>query len=115
TEDPQGLSWESFRLDPRAVEAPARDFRTRKSITHRQTSLRLEERFGANTVHLQAWAGQRSVVQFLSIPVAAQADERSAGGVIDFDRNFHGAGLRWSRVAAQARGELTISAGLDFE
>ena len=115
TEDPQGLSWDTFRRDPRAVEAPARDFRTRKSIDHSQTSLRFEERFGADTLQLQAWAGRRSVVQFLSIPVAAQADERSAGGVVDFDRNFHGAGLRWSRVTALAGGELTVSSGLDFE
>lgn len=115
TEDPQGLSWDTFRRDPRAVEASARDFRTRKSIDHSQTSLRFEERFGTDTLQLQTWAGRRSVVQFLSIPVAAQADERSAGGVVDFERNFHGAGLRWSRVTALAGGELTVSSGLDFE
>ncbi|MDX5446605.1 MAG: TonB-dependent receptor [Zoogloeaceae bacterium] len=115
TRDPQGLSWERLRSDPRAVEAPARDFRTRKSVDHAQASLRLEQDFGADRLSLQGWAGRRSVVQFLSIPVAAQADQRSAGGVVDFARDFHGLGVRWSRVAALAGGTLTVSAGLDFE
>jgi iron complex outermembrane recepter protein len=115
TEDPQGLSWESFRRDPRAVEAPARDFRTRKSIDHTQASLRFEQDFGADRLTLQGWAGRRAVVQFLSIPEAAQAAEGSAGGVVDFDRDFHGLGARWSRMADLGGGTLTVSTGLDIE
>ena len=115
TEDPQGLAWDTFRRDPRAVEAPARQYQTRKSIDHTQASLRFEQDFGADRLTLQGWAGQRSVVQFLSIPVAAQAAEGSAGGVVDFDRNFHGLGARWSRVADLAGGTLTVSTGLDVE
>lgn len=115
TEDPQGLSWDTYRRDPRAVEDTARDFRTRKSIDHTQAGLRLEQRFGADTLMVHGYAGRRSVVQFLSIPIAAQADARSAGGVVDFDRDFHGAGMRWSRRSALAGGELTVSSGLDFD
>ena len=115
TEDPQGLSWDTLRRDPRAIEDPARDFRTRKSIDQAQASLRFEQDFGTDRLTLQGWAGRRAVVQFLSIPVASQADQRSAGGVVDFERDFHGLGMRWSRVTEQSGGTLTVSTGLDFE
>ncbi len=115
TEDPQGLAWDTFRRDPRAVEAPSRTFRTRKSVDHAQAGLRFEQQLDAGTLELRAWAGRRSVEQFLSIPVAAQLDARSAGGVVDFDRDFHGLGARWSTGAPLAGGELTLSFGADLE
>jgi iron complex outermembrane receptor protein len=115
TEDPQGLAWDTFRRDPRAVESPSRTFRTRKSVDHAQAGLLWEERLPAGTLTTRAWAGRRSVVQFLSIPVAAQADERSGGGVVDFDRDFHGAGAQWSTDTALAGGALTVSLGADLE
>lgn len=37
-----------------------------------------------------AYAGQRSVTQFLAIAPATQANPRHGGGVVDFDRNYHG-------------------------
>jgi iron complex outermembrane receptor protein len=115
TEDPQGLSWQTFRRDPRAVEAPAREFRTRKSIDHTQAGLRFEQQFDAGTLSMLGYAGRRSVVQFLSIPVAAQSDPRSAGGVVDFERGFHGMGARWSTVSELGGGDLTVSVGADFD
>lgn len=115
TEDPQGLRWDTFRRDPRAVEAPSRDFRTRKSVDHAQAGLRFEQQLDAGMLQVHAWAGRRSVVQFLSIPVAAQQDARSAGGVVDFDRDFHGLGARWTTTSALADGALTLTFGADFD
>jgi iron complex outermembrane receptor protein len=43
-----------------------------------------------------AYQGRRQVVQFLSIPIAAQQAATSAGGVIDLDRDFAGVGFRLS-------------------
>lgn len=116
TEDPQGLTWDSFRRDPRAVEAPARDFRTRKRIRNQQGGVTIEQQFGPHTLELSAYAGERRVVQYLSIPVAAQLNPRAAGGVVDLDRSFHGAGIRWS--ARQDFGDerrLTMTAGFDYD
>jgi iron complex outermembrane receptor protein len=43
-----------------------------------------------------AYWGQREVTQYQSIPNTAQGGPNHAGGVIDFDRNFYGADLRWT-------------------
>jgi hypothetical protein len=48
-------------------------------------------------------AGERRVVQFLSVPVAAQANPLSGGGVVDLDSDFAGIDLRWS-LDTQAAG-----------
>ncbi len=39
-------------------------------------------------IYAMAYAGQRSVTQYQSIPQTAQGGVNHAGGVIDFDRNF---------------------------
>lgn len=115
TKDPLGLLWTTFRRDPRAVEAPARQFDTRKDITHDQGGATWERRFGPGRLELSAHAGQRSVTQYLAIPVAVQANARHAGGVVDFDRRFHGLGARWTAERTVGNAALTVTAGFDYE
>jgi iron complex outermembrane receptor protein len=43
-----------------------------------------------------AYIGHREVTQYQSIPSSAQKNPRHAGGVIDFERDFYGADLRWT-------------------
>src|SRR5690606_32222423 len=61
---------------------------------------------------LVAWGGRRQTFQVLSVPVFAQASPTSGGGVIDLDRDFAGADLRWSWRPVDA---VSLTAGLLHE
>lgn len=121
-EDPQGVTWGEFKSNPKGVAwdaargyFPALAFNTRKSIDHQQGGLTYEHRFGDQTVQVSAYVGQRSTIQYQSIPVATQANTRHSGGVIDFDRTFAGASGRWIGRFALGGGRLTTTVGVDFE
>lgn len=115
TQDPLGLTWSAFQANPRGVDPAALAFNTRKSIDHVQAGVNLEQRFGADRLQLTVYGGQRQVIQFQSIPKGAQTNPKHSGGVVDFDRDFAGLGLRWSAVRALAGGETTFTAGVDYD
>jgi len=114
-QDPQGLSWTAYQTNPRSVAQPALDFNTRKSIDHQQGGVTYEHRFGEHTIQLSAYAGQRSTIQYQSIPTGPQGNPRHSGGVIDFDRDFSGLSGRWIGRFDLAGGKLTTTVGVDFE
>lgn len=124
-DDPLGLTWSRYQNDPRSVEAVAELYDTRKTIDHAQGGLTYERRFGEDAVQFSAYAGQRSVVQYQSIPRATQlilpstpanaAVRKSSGGVIDFDRDFAGLAGRWIGRYQLAGGKLTTTVGLEYE
>ena len=93
TQDPLGLDAAQLRSDPRQAAAPAFAFDTRKSVDHRQAGLVLESA-DADGWRMLAYAGRREVVQFLAVPVAAQASPTSGGGVVDLASRFGGLDLR---------------------
>lgn len=131
-DDPQGVQWDEFKRNPRAVAYdsatgtyPALAYDTRKTIEHAQGGLNYEHRFGDHSAQLSAYAGQRSVIQYQSIPrttqlitgaTAANAPvRRQAGGIIDFDRDFAGVAGRWTGRFGLAGGRLTTTLGFDYE
>lgn len=115
TDDPQGVTYATWRDKPRSTEAPAIDFDTRKRIRHMQSGVRLVRTVGDNEFALKLHGGTRRVVQFQSIPVAPQANPRHAGGVIDLDRRFEGLGMRWSREMDLGNAYVNLVAGFDYE
>ncbi|MFN0186133.1 MAG: TonB-dependent receptor family protein [Aquabacterium sp.] len=114
-DDPLGLTWAQFDTNPRQTTSQATQFDTRKTI--RQTQLGLSWRHmvadGSAWRDWQAaaYAGQRGVTQWLAIAPGTQANPRHGGGVIDFDRAFHGVQLnsRWQWNA------LDLVAGVNAE
>jgi iron complex outermembrane recepter protein len=115
-EDPQGQSWAGYLANPRSVSQPTLDYNTRKSIDHMQGGLTYEQRFGDQSVFVSAYAGQRSTIQYQSIPKSTQtASTKQAGGIIDFDRDFAGASTRWVGRFQLAGGKLTTTVGIDYE
>ncbi|HSG22660.1 MAG TPA: TonB-dependent receptor, partial [Azonexus sp.] len=115
-EDPQGLSWSAYQTDPRSVSQGVLDFNTRKSIDHKQGGATYEHRFGDHLVQLSAYAGQRSTIQYQSIPISTQKNSiKQSGGVIDFDRDFSGASARWIGRFDLVGGRLTTTVGVDYE
>lgn len=115
SEDPLGLTWDTYKRDPRAVEEPALNFNTRKHISHRQAGATWDQRLGSGRLQLVTYGGTRAVTQYQSIPTFVQANPRHAGGVVDFDRDFHGLGARWIQIFGIGGGALTVTAGVDYD
>ena len=113
-QDPLGLSREQFDANPRQTTPQAAQFDTRKTARQSQLGASWRHRFGDGALRdgqVAVYAGQRSVTQWLAIAPATQANVRHGGGVVDFDRSYHGleARLRWSWDGA----ELMAGVALD--
>lgn len=115
TQDPLGLTWASYQADPRGVADAALNYDTRKTIDHRQAGLNYERAFAAGTWQATLYGGTRRVIQYQAIPSSAQASPRSSGGVIDFERSFHGASTRWLQDFDPGLGNLTLTTGVDYD
>ncbi|WP_236206843.1 TonB-dependent receptor family protein [Pseudomonas tohonis] len=115
TQDPLGLTWAGYHADPRGVADAALNYDTRKTIDHRQAGLNYERAFAAGTWQATLYGGTRRVIQYQAIPASAQASPRSAGGVIDFERSFHGASTRWLQDFDPGLGHLTLTTGVDYD
>src|SRR5690606_23614020 len=126
TQDPLGVTWETYERDPQSLtidpfdnETPKRPYAvrydTRKSIHHVQGGATYERRLGEDRLQLSAYAGRRAVTQYQSFSKGFQSSPRHAGGVVDFDRDFHGMGLRWISQRTLGSGELTLTAGIDYD
>ncbi|WP_175253988.1 TonB-dependent receptor [Pseudomonas sp. BMW13] len=115
TQDPQGLTWAQVQSDRRAAAPSALLFDTRKSIDHRQLALNYERSFAAGTWQSTLYSGTRRVIQYQSIPPAVQGNPTHSGGVIDFERRFHGIGNRWIQPFDLGGSLLTLTAGVDYD
>ncbi|MES2153055.1 MAG: TonB-dependent receptor [Pseudomonadota bacterium] len=125
TQDPLGVSWATYRANPRAGEIDSTDtqlpkrtlaerYNTRKSIDHQQLGVAWEQRFGEQQLRLTAYGGNRSVIQYQAFSKALQAPASQAGGVVDFDRAFDGVDLGWFGAFALAGGKLTTTVGIEY-
>ena len=114
-QDPLGLSAGQYALDPRSADL-AMQFDTRKTVDQQQLGLAYERRIdAANTLLLRVYGGQRSTVQFQSIPPLAQLNPLHAGGVIDLGRDYGGVDLRWSTTLRLADRPFELVAGLAYD
>ncbi|WP_341796106.1 MULTISPECIES: TonB-dependent receptor [unclassified Pseudomonas] len=115
TQDPLGQTWDAYKHDPRSTAAVAETYNTRKSIDHQQLGMNYERYFGDAMLQFNLYAGRRSVVQYLSIPRTVASNSQRGGGVVDFDREFHGGTLRWIQPVADVPGNLTFTVGADYD
>lgn len=115
TQDPQGLTWSQVQSNRRAAAPSALQFDTRKTVDHRQFALNYERSFAAGTWQNTVYSGTRRVIQYQSIPVAEQIPTSQSGGVIDFERRFHGIGNRWIQSFDLGSSLLTVTTGLDYD
>ena len=114
-EDPLGLDRTQFRGDPRQAVEGAHRFNTRKSVAQRQLGATIERDIGASQLRLLAYAGEREVTQYLAIPVAAQANPLSGGGVVDLSSPYSGLDVRWSASIDAGGRPLDVVAGVSFD
>lgn len=114
-QDPLGLTRVQLEADRRQAGTNALAFNTRKSIRQTQLGGTLEHRFGEDTVSAALYAGERTVRQYLAIPLVFQNAPTSSGGVIDLGRSFGGAGLRLTHEASLLGRPLTFNVGGEYE
>lgn len=115
TQDPLGLS-RSELVNPRQATAVALTYNTRKSVSQEQMGLVWEQRLSSSdTLQLTAYAGQRTTVQFQSIPASVQAAASHPGGVIDLDRGYQGLDTRWIRRGQWLNRPYTLTAGIALD
>jgi iron complex outermembrane receptor protein len=125
TQDPLGVTWATYQRDPRAGETDATDtqmpkrtladrYNTRKSIDHTQVGATWEQRFGQDQLRVTAYGGNRQVIQYQAFSRGFQAPPTHSGGVVNFDRDFHGADLSWMHVSQLAGGKLSTTVGVEY-
>jgi iron complex outermembrane receptor protein len=115
-QDPLGLTPAQFQADPYQTDAAATTFNTRKSLQQQQGGAIYDLNIGdTQSVRVLGYYGHRSVLQFLSIPPAAQASPTSSGGVVDLDRHYGGADARWSWNQTAAGRPLTWVLGASYD
>lgn len=125
TQDALGTTWATYQRDPRAGEIDTTDtlnskrtladrYNTRKSIDHQQIGASWEQRFGADRLRVTAYGGNRDVIQYQAFSKAFQAPATHSGGVVDFDRDFHGTDLNWLHAGELAGGKLSTTVGLEY-
>ena len=97
-DDPLGLTREQFDLGPEETTVNAITYDTRKKARQTQLGASWRHRWGEGLLRestVAAYAGTRSITQFLSIPPFVQlASPLQGGGVVDFDRRFDGVDAR---------------------
>jgi iron complex outermembrane receptor protein len=110
SQDPLGLTRAQFEDDPRQADPAALLFDTRKSVRQAQLGVVHEVAVGRDdALQVRVHAGTRDVLQFLAQPGDGPL---ASGGVVDLDRRYGGAGVRWTRTV---RGErpLVLSVGAE--
>ena len=115
-QDPLGLTPAQFFADPFQAAPAAIQFDTRKSLQQQQAGLIWTFDFTSNqSLQVMGYYGHRAVLQFLSIPISAQAPPTSSGGVVDLDRDFGGSDVRWSWQTELAGRPFTWVAGVSYD
>ena len=111
--DPLGLTRALFEADPRQAVPESTRFKTGKDVSQSQLGLVLDHRLDAAAdVMARVYAGQRDLDNRLAF---AGTGPRSAGGVVQLDRQYDGMGLRYTRRLPAGEGQVQLSVGLDHE
>ncbi len=114
TQDPLGLTRAQVKADRRQADPSATTFNTSKSVRQTQSGVTVEQRISAgNTLRAAAYIGDRTVRQFLAIPLAAQAAPTSSGGVVDLATGFGGGSLFYMHEGSLAGRPFNFTGGYE--
>ena len=115
-QDPLGLTRAQFEADPTSADPVATQFNTRKTVGQTQLGVIWEHRIDdVNSLRALIYGGTRATTQYQAIPVAPQANPLHPGGVIDLDRDYTGADLRWTARTRLAGAPFTFIAGVAYD
>jgi len=112
-EDPSGLTAMQVAQDPSQANPRAVAYDARKDVHHAQGGIVSDTPLGPDdTLHATAYAGTRSVVQFL--PFAGDTG-LSSGGVVDLADHFGGARGHVIHDGWIGGRPYTLTAGIDYD
>lgn len=115
-QDPLGLTRAQFEADPTQADAAAWRFDTRKTVRQAQAGAKLDLPLGeADRLRLVVYGGDRDTFQMQAIPVTVQRGPTHAGGVIDLQRRYAGADLRWTHSGGSLAAPWRVSFGLSID
>lgn len=115
-QDPQGLTPAQFHQDPRQSATPSVPYNTRKSVSQQQGGLIYEDQLtDSSGVRVMGYYGERSVLQYLSVPTFAQTSPLSQGGVVSLDNAYGGADARWTWTRDLAGRPFELALGLSYD
>lgn len=113
-DDPQGLTREQWKQNPKQVNDAKNIYDVRKEINQTQMGINwLKPLNDHHELYAMVYMGHREVTQYQSIPSSPQLNSRHAGGVIDFERDYYGTDFRWTgkNILPNTR----LSAGFAFD
>lgn len=114
--DPQGLTWAQYLADPRQAAPSSLAYDTRKRVRQDQAGVVWQQPVGGQSqARVLAYYGDRAVTQFLSVPVFAQANPLSSGGVVDLSTKYGGVDARWSWHGEWLSRPLRFTAGVNWD
>ncbi|MEO8249920.1 MAG: TonB-dependent receptor [Burkholderiales bacterium] len=114
-QDPLGLTAAQLAENRRGA-ALATQYDTRKTVDQQQLGMLFEKRIDRNNdLRVMAYGGQREIVQYLSVPPAAQRNPTQSGGVIDLNRDYAGIDVRWTTRQQLAGRPFELAGGLAYE
>ncbi len=112
-QDPLGLTHAAFDQNPRQAIATTATFDTRKKIEQQQAGLVIEHRLSASdSLNARLYGGTRKVNQTLAFTGSAA---NSAGGVVDLDRSYGGAGFNWTHKTLANGLPLSWTVGVEAD
>jgi iron complex outermembrane recepter protein len=116
-QDPLGLTRAQYQANPRQVASAADTYNTRKSASQDQAGLIYDDQLDENnSLRLMSYYGQRSVLQYLSIPKATQLSQPgNSGGVVDLGSDYGGGDARWTWHGDLANRPFELAAGLSYD
>lgn len=116
SQDPLGLTRAQLAENPRQADIRSTEYQAGKDVSQRQLGLVLDQKLDDRSALMaRVYAGQRNLDNRLSIPLTFQQTPTAAGGIVYLDRQYSGAGLRYSRRSPLGEGQLIYSVGLDVE
>ncbi|MCL6244769.1 MULTISPECIES: TonB-dependent receptor [Acinetobacter] len=127
-DDPQGLNREQLRQNLKQVNDANNTYDVRKEISQTQTGLTWKKPLNdQHELNAMVYMGQRNVTQYQSIPKCAlkigtkdcipntiQLNQRHAGGVIDFSRDYYGTDIRWTGKDLLPNTRFTAGLAFDY-
>ena len=115
-QDPLGLTQQQVQQNPRQAQPVAIAFNARRSLDQLQGGLIWDSTpSAAGSLRVLAYAGSRGNEQYLAVPLESQVAPTSSGGVSVLDRQFSGAGIRWTHRQDLAEGPLTLTVGAEYD
>jgi iron complex outermembrane receptor protein len=115
--DPLGLTRAQWEADPRQAVALAKTQDARKSVSQQQIGATFERRLAPGTTASgRIYFGARNLDNALSVPLAAQQSPTSSGGIVQFERGYHGLGVQLAHEARLDAGRLLrLTGGVEVD